>query len=69
MNLRLHNRFIHVGVDTSVYALLIGGRSSYPPVLVKLLYPRSVWACVIISSECVSVCVDYPRHGHVLYGT
>ena len=28
---RLNNRFIHVGVDTSRYALLIGGRSSYPP--------------------------------------
>ena len=40
VNLRLHNRFIHVGVDISSYALLIGGRSSYPPVLVKLLYPR-----------------------------
>ena len=28
---RLNNRFIHVGVDTSRYALLIGGRSLYPP--------------------------------------
>ena len=28
---RLNNRFIHVGVDTSRYALLIGGLSSYPP--------------------------------------
>ena len=28
---RLNNRFIHVGVDTSRYALLIGGWSSYPP--------------------------------------
>ena len=28
---RFNNRFIHVGVDTSRYALLIGGRSSYPP--------------------------------------
>ena len=28
---QLNNRFIHVGVDTSRYALLIGGRSSYPP--------------------------------------
>ena len=27
----LNNRFIHVGVDTSRYALLIGGWSSYPP--------------------------------------
>ena len=35
------NRFIHVGVDTSRYALPIGGRSSYPP-LVKLLCLRSV---------------------------
>ena len=40
MKLRLHNRFIHVGVDISSYALLAGGRSPYPPVLVKLLYSR-----------------------------
>ena len=40
MKLQLRNRFIHVGVDISSYALLTGGRSSYPPVLVKLLYPR-----------------------------
>ena len=40
VKLQLRNRFIHVGVDISSYALLIGGRSSYPPVLVKLLYPR-----------------------------
>ena len=26
-----NNRFIHVGVDISSYALLIEGRSSYPP--------------------------------------
>ena len=31
LKLRLHNRFIHVGVDISSYALLIGGRNSYPP--------------------------------------
>ena len=32
LKLRLHNnRFILVGVDISSYALLIGGRSSYPP--------------------------------------
>ena len=31
LKLRLHNRFIHVGVDISSYALLIGERSSYPP--------------------------------------
>ena len=31
--LRFHNRFIYVGIDTSIYALLTGGRSSYPPVL------------------------------------
>ena len=42
LKLRLHNRFIHVGVGISSYALLIGGRSSCPPVLVKLLYPRSL---------------------------
>ena len=42
VKLQLRNRFIHVGVDISSYALLIGGRSSYPPVLVKFLYSRSV---------------------------
>ena len=42
MKLQLRNRFIHVGVDISSYALLTGGRSSYPPVLVKFLYSRSV---------------------------
>ena len=31
VKLQLRNRFIHVGVDTSRYALLIGGRSLYPP--------------------------------------
>ena len=31
MREQLNNRFIHVGVDTSRYVLLIGGRSSYPP--------------------------------------
>ena len=67
MKLQLRNRFIHVGVDISSYALLIGGRSSYPPVLVKLLYPRSV----VYSVSCWSVIlyVDYPRHGNVLYGS
>ena len=38
-----NNRFIHVGVDISSYALLIGDRVHTPLVLVKLLYPRSVW--------------------------
>ena len=37
VKLRLHNRFIYVGVDINIYALFTGGRSSYPPVLVKLL--------------------------------
>ena len=62
------NRFIHVGVDTSRYALPIGGRSSYPP-LVKLLCLRSVRSvclCVWLV-VCSLVCVDYPRHGYVLY--
>ena len=40
VRLRLHNRFIYVRVDISIYALLAGGRSSYPPVLVKLIYSR-----------------------------
>ena len=62
LKLRLHNRFIHVGVDISSYALLIGGRSSYPPVLVKLLYLRSLvykWYWSVCVGYCV--CVDYPR--------
>ena len=42
VKLQLRNRFIHVEVDISSYALLIGGRSLYLSVLVKLLYPRSV---------------------------
>ena len=66
---RLNNRFIHVGVDTSRYALLIGGRSLYPPcVIVKLLCFHSVCFLVFSSKEvCSLVCVDYPRHGYVLY--
>ena len=68
MKLQLRNRFIHVGVDISSYALLAGGRSSNPPVLVKLLYPRvlvytSKWYRYI----CISVILDCPRHGYVLY--
>ena len=31
VKLQLRTRSIHVGVDTSRYALLLGGRSSYPP--------------------------------------
>ena len=62
LKLRLHNRFIHVGVDISSYALLIGGRSSYPLVLVKLLYPRPLvykWYWSVCVGYCV--CMDYPR--------
>ena len=62
LKLRLHNRFIHVGVDTSSYVLLIGGRSSYPP-LCWLSYGTHVQSVLVI------VCVDYPRHGQVLYRT
>ena len=29
--LRFHKRFIYVGVDISIYALLTGGQSSYLP--------------------------------------
>ena len=68
LKLRLHNRFIHVGVDISSYALHTGGRSSHPPVLVKLIYPRSLvykWSKYI----CIIVILDYPRHGYVLYGS
>ena len=60
--LRFHIRFIYVGVDISIYALLTGGRSSYPPVL----------DCTVPTLECglyVCVLLCYPRHGHGLYGT
>ena len=57
MKLQLRTRFIHVGVDTSRYALLIGGRSLYPLVLVKLLCLRSVWSLVVCKSVCLSLLV------------
>ena len=60
--LRFHNRFINVGVYISIYALLTGGQSLYLPVLD--LYSTHVQC---YCSWCVGV--DYPRHGHVLYGT
>ena len=63
--LRLHNRFIHVGVDTNIYALLTGGRSSYPPVLACTVPTFSVVSTFVFSC----VILDYPRHGHVLTGT
>ena len=43
---RSNNRFICVGVDISIYALLAGERSSYSPVLSHVLYPHSVVLCV-----------------------
>ena len=55
VKLRLHNRFIDVGVDISIYALLTGERSSYPPVLVNLLYSRGysgyscLWCYIVYS--------------------
>ena len=42
MKLQLRNRFIHVGVDTSRYALLIGDGVLTPLVLVKLSYGTRV---------------------------
>ena len=57
--LRFHKRFIYVGVDISIYALLPGGRSLYPLDWL-VLYPRSVLLYCVLSY--------YPRHGHVLYG-
>ena len=50
----------------------VGTRYSYgdgvhtPLVLVKLLCLRSVCSCV--SSGVSVLCVEYPRHGYVLYG-
>ena len=45
---RINNRFIHVGVDTSRYALLIGGRSLYPPGVSQVTVSTfSVLVCVI----------------------
>ena len=46
--LRLHNRFIPVGVDISSYALLTGGWSLYLPVLVKLLYSRGYSGSLVV---------------------
>ena len=68
VKLRLHNRFIHVGVDISSYTLLTGGWSLYLPVLVKFLYSRGYSGTLVITIG-VCVCVDYPRHGHVLRRT
>ena len=42
VKLQLRNRFIHVGVDTSRYALLIGDGVLTPLVLVKLSYGTRV---------------------------
>ena len=44
--LRFHKRFIYVGVDISIYALLPGGRSSYPPGL----------ACTVPTFSVVVLC-------------
>ena len=63
-----NNRFIYVGVDISIYALLAGGRSSYPPVLVKLLYSRG-YSGSLSTLVLYSVLLCYTGHGHVLYGT
>ena len=63
--LRFHKRFIYVGVDISISALLTGGRSSYPLDWL-VLYPRLV---VLVGYIVVCVLLCYPRHGHVLYGT
>ena len=62
--LRFYKRFIYVGVDISIYALLTGGRSSYPPGLACTVPTFSCVGCVVL--YCV---LYYPRHGHVLYGT
>ena len=54
VKLRLHNRFIYVGVDISIYVLLAGGRSSCPPALVKLLYSCGYSGSLVIV---IGVCV------------
>ena len=52
--LRLHKRFIFVGVDVSIYALLIGGRSSYPPVLdLYCTHVRYFSECWLLVCVCV----------------
>ena len=57
-----------MGVDTSRYALLIGDGVYTPLVLVKLLCFLSVCFLVFSSKEvCYLVCMDYLRHGYVLY--
>ena len=43
--LRFHKRFIYVGVDISIYALLTGGRSSYLPGLACIV-PAFIVGCV-----------------------
>ena len=48
---------------TSVYMRYSQGNGVHTSLSRLVLYPRSVF------SECISVCVDYPQHGHVLYGT
>ena len=63
VKLQLRNRFIHVGVYISSYALLIGGRGSYPPCVGLVTIPAfSLYICI-------SVILDYPWHGYVLYRT
>ena len=41
------------------------GDGVHTPLSRLVLYPRSV--CVLL--ECISVILDYPRHGYVLYRT
>ena len=51
--LRIHNRFICVGVDVSIYALLTGGRSLYPAVLACTVPTFSVVIVVVVVCVCV----------------
>ena len=48
---------------TSVSMRYSQGDGVHTPLSRLVLYPRSVVIVVVV------VCVDYPRHGHVLYGT
>ena len=56
LKLRFHKHFNYVGVDISIYALLPGGRISYP-LDWFVLYPRSVLLCGLVV---VVLCIGLP---------
>ena len=63
MKLRFHNRFIYVGVDISIYALLTADGVNTS--LYRLMYCTHVLLSPVVSC----VILHYPEHGHVLSGT